>query len=203
MANLLIKYANIESLSRYTKEAFEKIELDIFDVYRKEIADYEKNNEGSMRDIISNKFIPCRNVISSCPVSSYISSYLISLFTFIKNQKEEEKTIVFVNHRMLAREISAAINEIASTNKCDFNSVYVVGISNSNSSMNFNETQLKENLGSFETNNKTRMLIATNVVEEGIDVPKCNNVICLSEIVTAKEYIQKTGRARKENSKII
>ena len=104
---------------------------------------------------------------------------------------------------MLAREISAAINEIASTNKCDFNSVYVVGISNSNSSMNFNETQLKENLGSFETNNKTRMLIATNVVEEGIDVPKCNNVICLSEIVTAKEYIQKTGRARKENSKII
>ena len=203
MANLLIKYANIESLSRYTKEAFEKIELDIFDVYRKEIADYEKNNEGSMRDIISNKFIPCRNVISSCPVSSYISSYLISLFTFIKNQNEEEKTIVFVNHRMLAREISAAINEIASTNKCDFNSVYVVGISNSNSSMNFNETQLKENLGSFETNNKTRMLIATNVVEEGIDVPKCNNVICLSEIVTAKEYIQKAGRARKENSKII
>lgn len=203
MANLLIKYANIESLNRYTKETFEKIEIDIGHVYQKEIADYEKNNEGSMLAIISNKFIQCHQILSSCPIKQFISSYLKNLFTFIKDKKEDEKTIVFVNHRIIAREISIAINEIASQNKFDFNSVYVVGISNSNSSMVFNETQLKENLEKFENCNKTKMLIATNVVEEGIDVPKCNNVICLSDIVTAKEYIQKTGRARKEQSKII
>jgi ERCC4-related helicase len=40
------------------------------------------------------------------------------------------------------------------------------------------------------------ILIATNVVEEGLDVSTCNQVICLNELLTVKAFIQMKGRAR-------
>ena len=47
------------------------------------------------------------------------------------------------------------------------------------------------------------VLIATNVVEEGLDVSTCNQVICLNELLTVKAFIQMKGRARQENSKFV
>lgn len=47
------------------------------------------------------------------------------------------------------------------------------------------------------------MLIATNVVEEGLDVSTCNQVICLNEIQTVRTLIQMKGRAREKNSKFV
>ena len=46
-------------------------------------------------------------------------------------------------------------------------------------------------------------MIATNVVEEGLDVSTCNQVICLNELLTVKAFIQMKGRARQENSKFV
>lgn len=46
-------------------------------------------------------------------------------------------------------------------------------------------------------------MIATNVVEEGLDVSTCNQVICLNELLTVKAFIQMKGRARQENSKFL
>ena len=47
------------------------------------------------------------------------------------------------------------------------------------------------------------VLIATNVVEEGLDVSTCNLVICLNELATVKAFIQMRGRARQQNSKFV
>ena len=47
------------------------------------------------------------------------------------------------------------------------------------------------------------MLIATNVIEEGLDVSECNLVICLNELLNVKAFIQMKGRARKRDSKFI
>jgi ERCC4-related helicase len=43
---------------------------------------------------------------------------------------------------------------------------------------------------------RINVLIATNVVEEGLDVSTCNLVICLNELATVKAFIQMKGRAR-------
>ena len=47
------------------------------------------------------------------------------------------------------------------------------------------------------------MLIATNVIEEGLDVSECNLVICLNELLNVKAFIQMKGRARRTDSKFI
>ena len=48
---------------------------------------------------------------------------------------------------------------------------------------------------------ETNVLIATSVVEEGVDVDACSFVIVLDSIKTTKAYIQMKGRARKKNAK--
>lgn len=48
---------------------------------------------------------------------------------------------------------------------------------------------------------QTNVLIATSVVEEGVDVDACSFVIVLDHIKTSKGYVQMKGRARRENAK--
>ena len=47
------------------------------------------------------------------------------------------------------------------------------------------------------------LVIATSVLEEGIDVSACNIVICFNKPATLKSFIQRRGRARKESSKLV
>jgi ERCC4-related helicase len=50
---------------------------------------------------------------------------------------------------------------------------------------------------------KVNLLIATSVLEEGIDVPACNLVICFDEPPNLKSFIQRRGRARMRDSRLV
>ncbi|EHK47075.1 hypothetical protein TRIATDRAFT_291296 [Trichoderma atroviride IMI 206040] len=50
---------------------------------------------------------------------------------------------------------------------------------------------------------KINLLIATAVLEEGIDVPACNLVICFDVPKTSKSFIQRRGRARMKDSRLV
>lgn len=50
---------------------------------------------------------------------------------------------------------------------------------------------------------KKNLLVATSVLEEGIDVPACNLVICYESPKDLRSFIQRKGRARKQKSKLI
>lgn len=47
---------------------------------------------------------------------------------------------------------------------------------------------------------KKNLLVATSVLEEGIDVPACNIIICVDIPATLKSFIQRRGRARMNDS---
>ena len=55
---------------------------------------------------------------------------------------------------------------------------------------------------SFKTG-LTNVVVATDILEEGIDVPKCNIVIMFDGIKTFRSYVQSRGRARMKGSEFI
>ena len=50
---------------------------------------------------------------------------------------------------------------------------------------------------------KLNLLVATSVLEEGIDVPVCNLVLCFDRPKNLKSFVQRRGRARKKDSNLI
>lgn len=60
----------------------------------------------------------------------------------------------------------------------------------------------KEAINDLRTGKKN-LLIATSVLEEGIDVSACNLVVCFDPPSNLRSFIQRRGRARKEASKFI
>jgi Lhr-like helicase len=50
---------------------------------------------------------------------------------------------------------------------------------------------------------KCNMVIATNVLEEGIDISSCNLVICFNKPANLKSFIQRRGRAREKKSTFV
>ncbi|KAI1004604.1 Dicer-like protein 2 [Podosphaera aphanis] len=50
---------------------------------------------------------------------------------------------------------------------------------------------------------KTNLLIGTSVLEEGIDAPSCNIVLCFQKPPNLKSFVQRRGRARQQESKLI
>lgn len=47
------------------------------------------------------------------------------------------------------------------------------------------------------------LLVATDVLEEGIDVPACNLVVCFDPPTNLKSFIQRRGRARAQESRLV
>jgi endoribonuclease Dicer len=111
-------------------------------------------------------------------------------------------SIVFVDQIVIAFYLNHLMQTLSSNNnqwnflKTD----YIVGSNqkdNNTITMNIHEqAKVIDRFREFKIN----ILIATNIVEEGVDIPSCNTVIRFSKIHNFGSYIQSKGRTRSKNS---
>ncbi|CAH3040736.1 unnamed protein product [Porites lobata] len=126
-------------------------------------------------------------------------------------QNSENKLcgIVFVERRCTALVLSEQINIAAkSDHELSFiESSFVIGHGTGGKANYSNEAEMnfkkqEEVLRQFRLH-EFNLLIATSVVEEGLDIPKCNLVCRFDFPMTLRSYVQSKGRARAKDSNYI
>lgn len=126
--------------------------------------------------------------------SSRISKLIEKL---LQHQSEQARILIFVERRDTAERLSRRLQEDAIIGK--MNPAFVVGNSGNCGLPKERQQEIMERFRSGEC----QLLVATSVLEQGIDVAACNVVICFDGVKSIKSIIQSRGRARKKAANFI
>lgn len=202
----------IESLGEWCGARAIKYELDIFDDL--DINNNDKNviAVGSMiRGELSNMHTGCKIHEETFTDSLKHVSHKVSRLLQVVRKYNDTKNLaglVFVNMRCCAFLLSELLNILQKSNPVYSmaTSRFVVG----NNTKKFGdfvyadralrkqaETLIQFKKGMF------RFLVSTSVLEEGVDIQKCNLVIRFDEPSNYRSYVQSKGRARANEAKYI
>ncbi|KAK4935276.1 Dicer-like protein 2 [Elasticomyces elasticus] len=113
------------------------------------------------------------------------------------------RSLVFVQRKDTAFALAELINSHPTMQ--DYHAFSFVGVSNPAHQGAFDFAQLaaqNENLERFRRG-EINLCVATSVLEEGIDVPAMNLVICFDERPNLRSFVQSRGRARQQESKFV
>lgn len=120
-----------------------------------------------------------------------------------QNERDQFRCIVFVQERVFAVALTWLINEIFIGLSCsELSANAAVGVQNSDSHVRMSQAKLLDTLGDFR-DGKFGILVATNVVEEGLDVPACRLVVAFDPVMSPTAYVQGRGRARRQGARYI
>ncbi|KAF9762801.1 hypothetical protein IL306_003334, partial [Fusarium sp. DS 682] len=149
--------------------------------------------------------ININTVDNSAPTKQSLSHKASRLIGELLKAKRDTIGIIFVKERATTYALCELLTEYPRI-RDRYRIGAMVGASSSGSS--------KQNL--YEYSNAARstvlddfksgainLLVATDVLEEGIDVPACDLVVSFDEIKTLRSYIQRRGRARMRTSKMM
>lgn len=142
-------------------------------------------------------------------IRKFSSEQVHALFDILKQYKNESKEslcgIIFVRRRFTAKVLFNILLRLKAVDP-EYEFLvpnFIVGY-NTNP---FNDTReglynVKMNKKVLEEfrNHKTNLLVATNVLEEGVDIPTCTLVIKFDKPDDYRAYMQSKGRARHKNS---
>ena len=139
--------------------------------------------------------------------SLQISAKVDSLISFLaKEEHDKFSGLIFVRQRATVSVMTKLLS-IHPKTRDRFRCAPYVGLSNSaNRKQNIGELldprDQCETLDNFRQG-RTNLIIATDVLEEGIDVTACHLVICFNKPPNLKSFIQRRGRARQEKSTFV
>ncbi|CZR52993.1 related to Dcl-2 dicer RNA helicase/RNAseIII CAF [Phialocephala subalpina] len=128
------------------------------------------------------------------------------LDVLLQSAGEHFSGIIFVQERAVARVLAKLIS-IHPKTRHRFDVGFMVGTSTYNRRSGkmgelINLDEQKNTLAMFKKG-KINLVIATSVLEEGIDVPACNLVLCSQKPANLKSFIQRRGRARHHDSRLV
>lgn len=121
-------------------------------------------------------------------------------------QDEEKKLcgLIFVDCKYVAYALNKVIEEVCAwdENLCFVKSSHITSYKNGLKRDSTNYRKHEEVLRKFRMQ-ETNLLVATSNFEEGIDIPKCNLVVCFDPPKDYKSYSQSKARARARNANFI
>ncbi|KAJ8133310.1 hypothetical protein O1611_g307 [Lasiodiplodia mahajangana] len=134
-----------------------------------------------------------------------VSDKFITLVQELQSAPDNTRCIIFVLETATVAVLAKMLSTEASISS-RFQVGTMIGTSNfaarKRALGELNRVKDHSGLEDFRTG-KLNLLVATSIAEEGIDVPACNLVICFNTPPNMKSFIQRRGRARMENSKIV
>jgi ERCC4-related helicase len=144
--------------------------------------------------------------ISSTNVDVLSPKVEILLDLLTSEHNADVSGIIFVEQRATVFALAELLLRYRTT-KSSYRTAPFVGMSN-NSKPTVDITELADLNGQENTleefkNGERNLIVCTTVLEEGIDVPTCHLVICFDRPKNLKSFVQRRGRARKEQSKYI
>ncbi|XP_075681774.1 antiviral innate immune response receptor RIG-I isoform X2 [Rhinoderma darwinii] len=114
-------------------------------------------------------------------------------------ENPETRTLLFVNTRALVVALKKWIHE---TPELSFlNPEILIGRNRRHDKIGMSLPNQKGALDTFRTSGESKLLIATSVADEGIDIPACNLVLLYEYVGNVTKMIQVRGRGRAKDSK--
>ncbi|KAL5966310.1 Endoribonuclease dcr-1 [Taenia solium] len=119
----------------------------------------------------------------------------------VKANNETLSALLLVKERITAVSVAHLITEVSAVTPlyAGLKASYCVSANPSNPVASISTNEQLNVLDGFRTN-AFNVLVATNVVEEGLDVRSCNVVIKADELTNFRSFIQSQGRARAKTS---
>lgn len=125
------------------------------------------------------------------------------LLSFLKEHHHDAFSgIVFVQERVTAHALAAVIAHHPMTRDlfcCQACVGATQGAKNQNIWDGLGAADVQTTLRQFR-DGRLNLVVATNVLEEGIDLTACNVVVCFDQPGNIKSFIQRRGRARQEKA---
>ncbi|KAJ4405537.1 Dicer-like protein 2 [Neurospora sp. IMI 360204] len=131
-----------------------------------------------------------------------LSPKVQTLLQVLASHEQDPVGIVFAQERVMVSIVTHVISTHPLT-KDRYRTASMIGTARvPGKTKNYKDMTKKEDMTSLEGFREGRfnLLVATSVLEEGIDVPICNLVICFDEPLNIKSFIQRRGRARMGSS---
>ena len=169
----------------------------------------------SRRDEVLNKLLAryfdhsgSKDMITSTLVdqSDSLSDKAAKLVDLVARQDLETTGVIFVKERVIVSVLFQILSTHSRTAE-RFKFATFVGLSSSvKKKVGIHELldleSQHESLEAFRIKQK-HIILATDVLEEGIDVAACNLVICFDPPANLKSFIQRRGRARQQQSQFV
>lgn len=154
----------------------------------------------------------CEECMGECTIedklkrhtSDQLKVFIDILREFQARSKQELCSIVFVDRRFTAKILYHIIKMISEVPEFSYiKPDFMVGYNNSP----YNTTRegmyiAKQNIKVVQSfcNKEVNLVVASNVLEEGVDIPNCTLVVKFNKPTTYRSYVQSKGRARHKES---
>ena len=138
-------------------------------------------------------------------LSSETSSKVKTLLEYLHdNYTPDLRCLIFVKTRPTAWALTEIINNHPLT-QVQYQSFSFVGVSNPTHKGVFDFAELRDQHDNLELFRRgvLNACVATSVLEEGVDVPAMNLVVCFDERPNFRSFIQSRGRARQRQSQFV